>query len=339
VQLAGAIGLNLTSRPSNADTIVLAHGTVGSTISDEGEIRLGFRPKTGASLKSERSFREQVGILGRLAEPEERPYYVDQIAKHGGLNASQIRTLDLYDVLSADSGRFSYADLVAARAVGQLFAAGARFPKIVAAALSLEQSGISLSGARLAKAPWGEVLRVFEGALAEIDGQLLLPIQGSDVDAEKAFARAEASEREGDSDSARRWYDLAARLDREDPVIPFNLGNVLDELGRGREAEIAYRRAIARSPALADAWFNLGVLQEKSGRDEEALSSYQGALAAEPTYADALHNAALLLMRRRRFADALSLLNQIIALSEGGAEAKRLAHLCRLELMHQARSA
>ena len=91
---------------------------------------------------------------------------------------------------------------------------------------------MSLSGVRLAEAPWGELLRVFQGALAEIDGQLILPLEGSDVDADKAFARAEASEQDGDLDSARRWYDLAARLDENDAVIPFNLGNVLDELGR-----------------------------------------------------------------------------------------------------------
>jgi tetratricopeptide (TPR) repeat protein len=222
---------------------------------------------------------------------------------------------------------------LAARAVGRLFSAGATFPKIIAAALALEQRGMSLSNVRLAEAPWGELLRVFEGALAEINGQLLLPLEGSDVDAVEAFTRAEASEQEGDLETARRWYDLAARLDETDPVIPFNLGNVLDELGRSREAEIAYRQAIERVPELADAWFNLGVLQEKMGREEEALSSYRRAFAVEPTYADALHNAALLLMRQRRFAAALSLLDQIISASPTrGSEATRLAHLCRLEL-------
>jgi tetratricopeptide (TPR) repeat protein len=181
-------------------------------------------------------------------------------------------------------------DLVAARAVGRLFAGGARFPKIIVAALALEERGMSLSGVRLAEAPWGELLRVFEGALVEIDRQLILPLEGSDVDADKAFARAEASEQEGDFDW---WYDLAARLDENDAVIPFNLGNVLDELGRPLEAEIAYRQAIERSPDLADAWFNLGVLQEKMGRDDEAPSSYERAFSVEPVHDDAPHNAAL----------------------------------------------
>ncbi|HKN29581.1 MAG TPA: tetratricopeptide repeat protein, partial [Roseiarcus sp.] len=113
-----------------------------------------------------------------------------------------------------------------------------------------------------AEAPWGAVLQVLEGALAEIDGQLLLPLEGADLDADAAFALGEESEQEGDLLSARRWYELAVRLDATDPVIPFNLGNVLDELGFTRQAEFAYRQAIARSPNMADAWFNLGLLQE-----------------------------------------------------------------------------
>ena len=57
---------------------------------------------------------------------------------------------------------------------------------------------------------------------------------------------------------------------------------VLDELGREREAEIAYRQAIARDAKFPDAWFNLGVLQEKMGRVDEALSSYERASPRSP---------------------------------------------------------
>jgi tetratricopeptide (TPR) repeat protein len=335
-QLAAATGLSLTRRPSAADAIVLAHSTASLAVSDGGELRLGFKRKANAGLVSERSFRSQLLLLAPPGRSDTR-YSEDQIAKHAGLNGSQLRTLSLYDVLNPVDRGFSYTDLVAARAVGRLFRAGAKFPKIIVAALALEQKGMNLSAVRLAEAPWGELLQVFEGVLAQIDGQLLLPLQGDHIDAEDAFARAEASENDGDFISARRWYELAGRLDGSDAVIPFNLGNVLDELGRPREAEIAYRQAIGRSPDLADAWFNLGVLQEKMGRDEEALSSYQTAFAAEPTYFDALHNAALLLMRKRRFAAALPLLDQIISASPASAlEAKRLAHLCRLEVRHDA---
>ena len=272
--------------------------------------------------------------LGLEGAPAANGHYSeDQIAKHATLNGPQLRTLALFDVLAPIDGRYSYADLVAARAAGQLYSSGVRFPKIIAAAYALERRGERLSSVRLAEAPWGAVLQVLEGALAEIDGQLLLPLEGSDLDADGAFALAEESEQEGDLVSARRWYELAVRLDPTDPVIPFNLGNVLVELGLAREAEIAYRQAIARSPDMADTWFNLGVLQERTGREKEALSTYERAYAIDPTYANALHNAALLQMRRRNFAVAIQLLEQIRSASLAEAEEiRRLAHLCRLEV-------
>ncbi|MBV9221994.1 MAG: tetratricopeptide repeat protein, partial [Methylobacteriaceae bacterium] len=168
---------------------------------------------------------------------------------------------------------------------------------------------------------------------ARLDGQLLLPVSGEDIAPDEAFASAERSESAGDLAAAQRWYELAARLDRTDAVIPFNLANVLDARGRSREAEMAYRQAIGRNPHFADAWFNLGVLQERGGRKEEALSSYREAFRLEPGYGDAIHNAAALLMDMRRFDEALPLWERIAAASpEGAREAKRLAHLCRLQI-------
>jgi len=335
---SGTAGLTLTGRPNGADTIVLGHSVAGRVVSDEGGIRLGFRLKPQASVVSEAAFRAALGLTAPHAASGD--YSQDQVARHAGLENEQARTLSLFDVLHPVGSRFSYADLIVARAAGRLHADGVGFPKIIAVALALEQQGTQLSNVRLAEAPWGELLQVVEGRLAKIDGQLLLPLDGPDIDADEAFARAEESEQAGDLASAQRWYQLAARLDPEDAVIPFNLGNVLDGLGRPREADFAYRQAIARNPNLADAWYNLGVLQEKIGREEESLASYERALAIEPQFADALHNAALLLMRQRDFAAALPLLERVKSTrSTDAAEARRLAHLCRLELREREKRA
>jgi hypothetical protein len=204
-QLASATGLTLTRRPSAADIIVLAHSAAASAVLDAGELRLTFRRKADVRLVSEHSFRSRLGMLVLPSASEPR-YSEDQIARHAGLNGAQLRTLSLYDVLSPGDSGFSYSDLVVARAVSRLIAAGAKFPRVIGAALALEQRGMSLSGVRLAEAPWGELVQVLEGALAGVDGQLLLPLDGPDIDANEAFARAEASEREGDLASARRGY-------------------------------------------------------------------------------------------------------------------------------------
>jgi tetratricopeptide (TPR) repeat protein len=333
VLLASAAGLSMTRRPASAETIVLAHNTAATTVSPSGALRLGFREKTSGHLVSEAGFKSRLGIVA-LERASNFVYSDDEVARRSGLSSEQLRTLSLYDILAPDEGWFSYRDVVAARAVARLVAGGVDFPKIIAAALALERRGASLSSVRLAEAPWGELVQHFGDGFARLDGQMLLPLEGENLGADEAFGRAEASEHSGDLESARKWYELAARLDESDPVIPFNLGNVLDELGRFAEAEIAYRRAIERGE-LADAWFNLGVLQEKSGREDEALASYGRAFVAEPGYVDALHNAALLHMRRRRFAAALTLFERIVALAPANAAAiKRLAHLCRLELKH-----
>jgi tetratricopeptide (TPR) repeat protein len=333
--LTQAAGLALTSRPTAADVIVLAHNTARSAISNEGELRLRFVPKRDAQLLSERSFKSRIGMSSPRTVADS-PYSEGQVAKLAGLDVGQLRTLALYDVVSPAESGLSYTDLIVARAVGRLSVEGAAFPEIIVAALALEERGMSLSGVRLTKASWGELVQVMDDGLAQVDGQLVLSLEGSDVNSDEAFAGAEAYEQAGDLEQAERLYDLAARLDKVDPVIPFNLGNVLDELGREQEAEIAYRQAVARDPKFPDAWFNLGVLQEKVGRVDEALSSYERAFAVEPSYADALHNAALLLMRRREFSAALKLLEQLVRTSQSGAgEARRLAHLCRLEVKQE----
>jgi tetratricopeptide (TPR) repeat protein len=318
-----------------ADAIVVAHATAGSAILDDGGFEPGLRLRETALTTSENAFRARLGLM--RSDPSELSHDEDQVAELSGLNRAQLRTLSLYDVLHPADARYSYSDLVVARTVGRLVAAGVKFPKIVRASHALGQRSLSLAAVRLAEAPWGELLQVFGETLGHFDGQLLLPMQGDDVDAETAFARAERNELEGELNVARRWYELAARLDRKDEVIPFNLGNVLDELGRPREAELAYRQAIERNPEFADAWFNLGVLQQRTGDETAALDSYHSAIAAEPFYSNARHNAALLLMRTRRYAEALSLLEGAPSATKAN-DVNRLAQLCRLEMNSASKS-
>jgi tetratricopeptide (TPR) repeat protein len=333
-QLAVAVGVTLTRRPTSATTIVLGHSSAGGTLSDSGDLNLGFQPPAAVGFVSEAHFKQSLGILPP-ASKQYCSYSVEQLTGQAGLTEVQLRGLEFYDILKPVEGYYSYTDLVAARSISRLLSSGAKLGKIVAAAIVLEERGKSLSSVRLSEAPWGEILQEVDGRLAGLDGQLHLRIEGDDINADEAFARAEASESEGDMPAAQRWYELAARLDRGDAIIPFNLGNVLDALNRRKEAAIAYRQAIGRSPDLADAWFNLGVLQEKEGQDDKALASYERAVLIEPSYTNALHNAGLLLMRLRRFGAALPLWERIVATTPAGAsEAKRLAHLCRLEMKH-----
>jgi tetratricopeptide (TPR) repeat protein len=79
------------------------------------------------------------------------------------------------------------------------------------------------------------------------------------------------------------------KIDRTDPVIPFNLGNVLDAAGRRGEAIYAYEQAIARDATFAEAWLNLGAVREGMNQLAEAVACYREAVQARPDYPEALH--------------------------------------------------
>ncbi|TMH80039.1 MAG: tetratricopeptide repeat protein [Betaproteobacteria bacterium] len=107
------------------------------------------------------------------------------------------------------------------------------------------------------------------------------------------FARGEALERE-DPGAAIDAYRkaMAAAPDRLD--VRINLGRLLHETGRHRDAERAYREAIGacgRDPLLL---YNLGVLLGDLGRGREAIEAYEAALRRDPAMADSHYNLALL---------------------------------------------
>ena len=74
---------------------------------------------------------------------------------------------------------------------------------------------------------------------------------------------------------------------RATPTPSTTWRTVLLALGRPREAEAAYRRALAIKPDLVRAVYNLGVALQAQGRYEEAIAAFRRALAAEPRLAGA----------------------------------------------------
>jgi tetratricopeptide (TPR) repeat protein len=84
-----------------------------------------------------------------------------------------------------------------------------------------------------------------------------------------------------------------------------NLGRMLHEEGDVRGAEQHYRIAAPSSGYGALAQYNLGVALEDQGLADEALLAYARAIAADPDLADAHYNASRLLERMGKKADAL----------------------------------
>jgi O-antigen biosynthesis protein len=99
---------------------------------------------------------------------------------------------------------------------------------------------------------------------------------------------------------AREW-GLAARLYREtltrnpdNPSIWVQYGHALKESGELRdqdklaEAELAYRRALALDPRVADTYLQLGHVLKLQGKIEEARAAYLRAFALDPSMSNSI---------------------------------------------------
>jgi tetratricopeptide (TPR) repeat protein len=329
-----AAGGRLVRRPSSRVSLVaLGHSSAPACLGDGIPIRFPESLPDGVELVSECEVKRRLG----LASPQpdvQRQLSTTELARAADLDAETLRTLDLYDVLDGEGGQFGFRDLRSAREAKRLLDRGFTIVEIVEATLALRAQGRGLFDTSLSDTPWGEILQHATGRLARLDGQYLLPFEETFQSADELFERAEECETAGDLVGAERLYRQAGAADPSDPVIPFNLGNVLDELGQPQEAALAYQRAIARDAAFAEAWVNLARLHERSERNREAERCLRRALEARRDYADALFSLASLLTRQDRYGEALPLWENFIARQSSGRETDRVAHrhrsLCRL---------
>ncbi len=112
--------------------------------------------------------------------------------------------------------------------------------------------------------------------------------------------------------SATSHYERGVALEATDPVgamvaygralagLPAladannNLGRLLHDAGDLGQAESYYRLALCADRATPLYWFNLGVVLEDQRRDAEAIGAYEAALALDASCADAHFNLARL---------------------------------------------
>jgi tetratricopeptide (TPR) repeat protein len=287
---------------------------------------------------SEHELRRRLGILAPPPTVERGMSDAD-IERLASLTPRQRACLVLFDVIEPVAERYAYRDLVAAREAGRLLGRGIELRRVLEAAITLRRRGTHLAEARLTDSPSGELLREVSGQLAELGGQLTMRLDPDVRSIDELVAAAEQAEESQDFATAENLYTTAMRADPNDPVLPFNLGNVFDALTRPAEAKIAWQIAVARDPAFAEAWYNLALAAEDEGHADLAIAEYRRAVQARPDYGDAQFNLALLLTRLDRCAEALTVWERFLALDPGSkqaATARKAATLCRMQIKQSA---
>jgi len=234
---------------------------------------------------------------------------------------------------------FGFRDLVRIRRVVGLLKRGVPLRRIRRSLRDARNRLPELEDPLPALRLWGEgaplLVVEHEGRLFEPDGQLVMDFrtpseaerpltelrrppaaeQDEGLDAYAWFERGCALDADPASAAeAAEAYENALALDPEFADAHCNLGTVLYNQGRRREALTRFRRALACAPFHREANFNLANLLEEQGAGKEALRHYRAVLRIDPLYADAHVNLALLLERlgaRRRARDHWRLYLQI----------------------------
>lgn len=336
-QLVRMRGGKLVNKPTARVTLIAVAHSAASKALPDGRVRLPAGLPESAAMVSEQELRRRLGLL-RPPESVDRSLGIADLERLSGLTPRLLSCLALFDVLDPVDDRYAYRDVVAAREAGRLLARGIELRRVLEAAIVLRRRGTHLAEARLTESASGELLRDLAGQLAELSGQLTMTLDHDVRSIDDVVAAAEKAEESNDLATAENLYTTALRADANDPVLPFNLGNVFDAQGRSAEAKIAWQIAVARDPAFAEAWYNLAMAAEDEKHTDLAIAEYRRAVQARPDYGDAHFNLGLLLTKLDRYAEALAVWERFLELephSMQAVTARRAAALCRMEMKQQ----
>ncbi len=330
-------GAALTYRGTNAQGLIVgygAHARFPALLAALAEAE-----RAGRWCLSERQMLRLIGLAASAPWDTAEPITGDELRLHSGLDSDTLRLLALFDVIDEQAKGFTFRDVVAARQVRRLMARGAALAEIIGAFISAQRRVIGdqlFSGARLTLLADGELARAVGDYVAEIDGQLRLPIDdGGNPSLDMLFERAAIAEEDRNWPEAEAIYRRIAAIAPRDAVARFNLANVLCAQGHDTPAAECLRLAVALDSGFAEAWYNLAHLME-ARRDLVAARAYlERAVAADDRYADAIYNLARLLLLADAPAAALPLYERYLLLdpsSRWADRARQSLRLCRILL-------
>ena len=135
------------------------------------------------------------------------------------------------------------------------------------------------------------------------------------------FVEAVGRHQRGQLAEAEALYRAILAIHPAHAEAGYNLGVVLQILGRSADAVAAYRHAIAVRPDFADAMSNLGAALQDLGQLDEAVSVYRGAIARRPDFVMAWCNLGVALKEQGRFDAAVAAFHRALAIQPGSDSA------------------
>jgi tetratricopeptide (TPR) repeat protein len=145
-----------------------------------------------------------------------------------------------------------------------------------------------------------------------------------------ALAAGRLARNKNDRPTALLFFEQAAALDAEDFPTNCELGQLSLMLGRFKEAETSYRRAVALAPTDVGALAGLALALRRLGNIDEALEYFTKANVLAPKNAWIQHEFALCLRDAGRLDEAEAMMESIDRASDFYAEARvSLGHLAR----------
>ncbi|CAN5709701.1 hypothetical protein BH18ACI4_BH18ACI4_22550 [soil metagenome] len=133
------------------------------------------------------------------------------------------------------------------------------------------------------------------------------PLGDSTADPVKLFEQAQNAHARGDLAQALAYYEEAIKVKPEFPEAEFQMGNVLESLGRSSQAESAFRRASKQRKDWSLPYSALGILLARTNREIEAEAALRQALKLDSNDNLALRILANIRLRRGDANEALKL--------------------------------
>ena len=109
---------------------------------------------------------------------------------------------------------------------------------------------------------------------------------------------------QGNISEALKHYQYCINQGFNDHRVFSNYGVILQSIGKLKDAELSYRKAIELKPHYAEAHSNLGIILKDLGKLKDAELSYRKAIELKPHYAEAHSNLGIILKDLGKLKDA-----------------------------------